>query len=139
MKILEIAIVILIVTNLSLLVVLVGVSEHLGVQYRQLRKFWKRDKVDELEATVDQREVNMNPEVADGVRSELSNKETSRLSQLKKDKNMQDRLRNIKEELDMQHGKIRKGHTATEEHPQVRNLPHDAVNPHEDDREEYSE
>lgn len=59
---------------------------------------------------------------------DLSKSEVDRMDKIKRDKNMQTRLRAIKEELDMKHGKLRKGTTATEEHPLVKNLPHDAVN-----------
>ena len=71
---------------------------------------------------------------------DLSTSEKDRMDRIRRDENMQDRLRKIKEELDMKHGKLRKGTIATEEHPLVKNLPHSAVNAYgSPDKEEVAE
>ena len=133
MPILELMLVLLVVVNITLLVVLIGVSEHLGVQFRQFPKPWKGKG-----EVADGVKGDKSPEVSEVV-DELSKNESHRINQIKRDKAMQERLEKIKRELDMTHGTIRKGMPAVEEHPQVKNLPHDAVNVYQDDGEEFAE
>lgn len=127
---LQIVLGLLLIINFSLLVVLIGVSQHMGVRFKRIPFPWRKMQKNEI------RDADTSTDEAD-----LTTSEMERLQKKERDEKMQERLQRIKRELDAQQTNIRrKGYTAVEENPHVKNLPHDAVNAYQPpDGEEYAE